>query len=761
MRISSITATALLLVVPVAAAAQSAAFQTPQGGSVQTPTQPTKPAPPTKPDQPTKPAPAAPQPAAEQEEENTGWVGVLDFGVRGTHLDGDSARFERYRDLGDGLFLEYARVNREAKGLLFGVGGEHIGRSDQRFFANVVDPGRIRGAFLWDQIPMLLSRSTRTLFTGIGTGVLSIDDPLQAQVQATPAAIAPVFAQFGRVFETATRRHIADGNFEFAPTEALTLSTHFRHTDREGTIPFGGSFGHSSLVELPAPTNHTLSDFDANAEYVRDPLILRGGYTGSWFHNDVTSVIFDNPFRATDISSSSSRGRLSLAPSNSFFGVNGMASVKLPYRSRAMAYVSVGMLQDAGDTMVPQTINGANVTAPLDRQTVEGEARTSSVNLRFTSRPNKYADVTVSFRTYDYDNRTPLFDMRERVSYDNAPSAVVPAVETEPFGVTRQTFDVDFRVAPMDRTTAGIGYTRNGEDRTHRIFESTTDHVLRLTFDTLSRQWFSLRTKYEHAQRRGEGLDETLLSSIGEQPALRHFDVANRDRDRITLIGSITPTGFLTANLTFAAGKDDYLESIFGLRDNTHRVYGLGADYVANDNASVGLSYSYERYNALQRSRQASPGVQFTDPSRNWAADSTDLTHSVLLNADVARIASKVDLHVSYDFSRGRARYNYITGPVPDRTLPEEVPVPTTLPTPTELPATLSEFHRGSVDLIYSLTSRVSIGASYWYDRYRVSDFTLDVDANPELARGQALLMGYLYRPYTASTGWIRLLYRW
>jgi hypothetical protein len=120
-----------------------------------------------------------------------------------------------------------------------------------------------------------------------------------------------------------------------------------------------------------------------------------------------------------------------------------------------------------------------------------------------------------------------------------------------------------------------------------------------------------------------------------------------------------------------------------------------------------------------------------------------------------------VDVRLAYDFTRARARYDYITGPVPDRTLPEEVPVPTSLPTPVELPPTLSQFNRGTLDVLYALTPRLSVGASYWYDRYRVSDFTLDVDANPELARGQALLMGYLYRPYTANTGWLRLLYRW
>ena len=41
---------------------------------------------------------------------------------------------------------------------------------------------------------------------------------------------------------------------------------------------------------------------------------LRAAYTGSFFHNDFTSVTFDNPFRAIDSASASSRGRLTLAP---------------------------------------------------------------------------------------------------------------------------------------------------------------------------------------------------------------------------------------------------------------------------------------------------------------------------------------------------------------------------------------------------------------------------------------------------------------
>ena len=139
----------------------------------------------------------------------------------------------------------------------------------------------------------------------------------------------------------------------------------------------------------------------------------------------------------------------------------------------------------------------------------------------------------------------------------------------------------------------------------------------------------------------------------------------------------------------------------------------------------LGGSYSYERYHALSRSRQANPGPQFTDPSRNWATNAFDGAHSLVLSADIARIASKFDLQLLYDFSRAQAHYDYITGPVEDRTLPEEVVVPSTLPPPLALPPTLSELQRGVLDLTYPLGPRLSIGLSYWYEPVSYTHLTL------------------------------------
>ena len=62
---------------------------------------------------------------------------------------------------------------------------------------------------------------------------------------------------------------------------------------------------------------------------------------------------------------------------------------------------------------------------------------------------------------------------------------------------------------------------------------------------------------------------------------------------------------------------------------------------------------------------------------------------------------------------------------------------------------------------MYALTPRVSVGLSYWYERYRVEDFTLDSQAQPDMAKAQVMLLGYLYEPYTANTFWGRLVFRW
>jgi MtrB/PioB family decaheme-associated outer membrane protein len=752
-----------LLTLTVAAAAPAAA-QTPQT---------------TEPAQAPQAAVAAPKkevPAAK--DASTSANGWIDFGVRGTNLSGDGARFERYRDLGNGLFVDSLNIDHQTNGWFSDLRGAHLGGLDQRLTGHLVRPGKLKIYGQWDQIPMLFSRTTQTMFVTTAPGVLRIPDLIQSTVQATPSQITTMVQQFDRPFTLQLRRHVAEGGFEYMANRDLTIHLNIRNTDKQGAIPYGGSFGHSSFVETPAPVEHNLLDVDAGGEYVRGHALARVGYTASIFHNDITSFIFDNPYRLTDTTSAPSAGRSSLPPSSTFNDVNAMFRYTLPRRTVVMAYVSVGSLKDAGAPIMPNTINSATTgLLPLDRTTVEGAARTKGVNFNFSSKPVAYLAVNVKYKLFDYDNRTPVFNMTQRIAYDNAPSAIAATapVESEPFGVKRHSFDADVTVTRGALANAGAGFSRIVEDRTFRLFSSTTENTARAVFDAVSTRWFTVRTKFEHSTKRGV-LDEEVFNDMtglpacaptnptacAEQPGMRHFDIADRDRNRFTVLGSVTPRSSIGLRASAATGHDNYLNSTFGLLDNKHRIYSAGIDLMPSERVIADFSYSFEKYDALSRSRQANPTVDFFDPARNWSTNGADRVHSVIGSLDFTKIHDKVDLRFSVDYNRARSLYVYGTGPIADRTLPEETDVvASTLPPPTQLPLVKSETLRGTFDLMYSLTDRISVGFSYWYDQYRVTDFTLDAQANPTLDKGNALLLGYIYRPYTANTCWGRILYRW
>ena len=331
--------------------------------------------------------------------------------------------------------------------------------------------------------------------------------------------------------------------------------------------------------------------------------------------------------------------------------------------------------------------------------------------------------------------------------------------------MVRHTFDADVRYFAAGRTSAGVGFTRLTEERTHRIFESTTDNVVRATFDTMSQSWFTLRTKYEHAQRRGEGIEAGEIGAGGDRRAAGHAALRHRlARSRPRHAPGLGDAGRVAQRQRCRSPPARTTTSRACSACATTRTASTAPASTTSptDLVTLGGSYSYERYNALSRSRQANPGVQFTDPSRNWATDST-------------RQDAFADR--STPTSRGSRRRSTCTSPTTSAA-PGRATTTSPARSPTGRCPKKSSCRRrcrrrrscrrrsASCSAArrmprYVLTARLSVGLSYWYERYRVQDFTLDIDANPDLVRGQALLIGYLYRPYTANTVWGRLVYRW
>ena len=673
--------------------------------------------------------------------------GSIDFGGRFFDITGDPARDQRYRDLRSGPTVDRFRYLWDRKTRLFSASADHVGYRDQHYFARFLEAGKIKSSFDWNEIPLFTSTITRSFYTSPSAGVFRVDDTIQSRIQAGTLKLSDV-APTATEFDLRSHRKIAAFQLTVTPTHNLDLKLNVTNTTKKGEQPWGIGFGFTNLVEVPAPLDHRTTDIGTQLEWANSRGMVRVGYDGSWFHNSVESLVVDNPLRLTDTTTAGSQGRMALWPGSSANTVNTAGSVKLPWRSRATAYLSVGDWSQ-NRPLIPFTINTAIAPIPLPRPTAEANARITAMNYNITSRPQNRVWLNARFRRYDFDNRTPVFPVNTYVLLDQSVATSVTG-GSAPLGYVRDNFDADASFTPMPFTALRVGYGREEIRRTHRVFDKTTEDVLRGTIDFTGNAFVTVRTIYEHSKRVGTGLDEQVLDDIGEQVSLRQFDISNRERDRVSAIIQVTPIDQLGITASIAGGNDRRPDASFGLTHNDNRVYALSLDAVPNEGTIFGVSYGIEDYDTEQNSRQSNPGPQFSDPTRNWSTNGSERVYTANASADLLRLMPKTEVHASYDFSRSRARYLY------------SVPINSTLPPIAQLPPILNEIQHGVFEIRYRLRQDFTAGLVYGYDRYQVDDFALGeetlsrIDMTPTV-----LLLANAYRPYKSNTIEVRLLYTW
>ncbi len=701
------------------------------------------------------PQPAAPQPGPIEPANAEG--NYAEFTIRGTlFTDGsDQARFMRYRDLRDGGTLDILRFTKTTSSIWFNVQADHVGYRDQRYATFVNDFGKIKASFEFNQIPLFFSEDTKTLFapeSGVSANILRLPDPVQTALQTlTGAARTAAYNALDSQaipFDLRHKRSIADFRATYSATKSIDLNIALRSVFKDGNQPWGGSFGFSDAVELAAPVQTRTTDLGLGLEWANDRGSARVGYDGSFFRNENQVLVWDNPLRITDSPTAGPlQGRETLWPDSNMNSGNVSGLVNLPMRSRATAYISVGNWT-TDNALIPFTSNGALPFIPLDRQTSDTRARVTSMNYTFNTRPVNDVSITARYRSYDFDNRTPVFHVVNTVSYDTSVSAF-PEGGTSPYSINRKTFDAEASFTPLRYSAFRVGYTREDISQTFRSFDSTNEDTVRLSADLSGVNWLMLRAVYEHANRVGQGFDQEALDDIGEQISLRQFDISDRTSNRTSLIAQLTPVSAFSINGTVSAGNEDRGATVFGLRSNDNRAYSLGFDYVPTPSISLGANYEWERYTSLQASRQANPGPQFNDPTRDWTTDGADKASTFNASMDLLKLLRNTDVKLAYDLSHAESLYVY--GLAPNSTLAP----------PVQLPAVVNELQRATVDVRYHFSKRFAAGFVYWFDKYAVNDFAAGAETLTTIAQPSYLMIGYVDRPYTANTFSGRFTYYW
>jgi len=713
-------------------------------------------------------------------------AGFVDFGYRGTSVDGAEARYERYRDTRSGAY-SFVTFDKKNEDVAYEITASNIGYRDQYYRGDYVG-GKLKAYGLFDQIPLnyCYDCSTPWVQTLNGSSVLfALDDAAQLAVQNKVPGVVGVPSSAAQLATPSIYRGLAQqvdiqqqrsttglgASYDFGPGFNVNMS--YTSTLKSGSMPWAASFAFNNANELALPLDNRTNDVGVSMEKMFKDGMVRVAWDGSWFNNVYHDMIWDNPLRATDFDNGKLppngpydpsgysngngpvMGRMSLPPDNSYNAVSVMGLYKMPAHSTLSGQISFTNMKQ-NDSLIPWTINSVINTptvfaafpglATLPRSTAMAEVQGLNALFNFNTRPNKYFAFQMKYRFNDHDNQTPHFDAVEYVRFDAVPEET--GGETEQFDVKRRTLDVNAIFTVLPYTALKIGYGYDAFNRHGRSFSDMADDMFKVSLDTTRWQWFTVRGVYEHVVRTGSGFSESALEDGGSQPGLRFYDESDRVRDRGTLLFILSPIDTLDFNVSYAMGKDAYGGEghEFGLLDNKNNIFNFGATYTPTERMAMGFNYGRDQYTSNQKSRNANPpttsGYQsWDDPNRDWFLDNDETVNNFdfyfdLLGMLKAGVIKNTDVRIGYNFSDSDNAWMH-SGPRIDElntntafTAGDSNPCSAGVNDCfISMPNVTNQWQRFTVDAKFYFSPKVGVGLGWWYEKLDVSDFgTIDTN---------------------------------
>ena len=273
--------------------------------------------------------------------------------LRATDVDGSEAQFQKYRDLTQPVTGDLVLDVEKNRDYYMHGKATNIGQDDQFVGAEGGRYGKYGIDITWNKFINRYATDARTLYSGVGSDYMRLDDNLQADIQSAPNDVEVAnrlrgFIPSADVGDPENSRDQRKIGFDLLSLDPFSLRVDLASEKREGVRPYAGAFNNAQMVELFEPIDYDTNDVKISGEYAQGPYFFNLSYVFSQFKNNVDSLRFDNPLRVTDAVGGPASGWTDLAPDNQYhnFSASG-ALTQLPWRSQITANAAWGrMTQD-------------------------------------------------------------------------------------------------------------------------------------------------------------------------------------------------------------------------------------------------------------------------------------------------------------------------------------------------------------------------------------------------------------------------------
>lgn len=441
-------------------------------------------------------------------------------------------------------------------------------------------------------------------------------------------------------------------------------------------------------------------------------------------------------------------GRLSLDPENEFHQINLSAAHTFSDDLRVNGRLSWGrMTQD--DDFLDYTVNPLlTVNTGLPKDSLDGEITNTVVDLAAMWRPIHTLNLKASYRYDDRDNGTGQ-QTYKYIGGDamNQPVTLADCSTTTGAGVsqcrtnlpvssTEQKFKLQGDYEIFDRTKLDAGYEYEQVQRTYEARENTRQNSILVGVRRVQSEMFTGRLEYEYSDRNGSDYDALVpfnatyadprfqIQQTGPYagrpnwdtlPSLRKFHLADRERDKLRALGTITPTARTSIQVAFDYYKDDYNASDYGLTEGKGYTATLDASYAFSDKGSVFAFYTYDQIKSDQTGKEFTGAPSKYDrefDSRfDWTADLENVSNTFGLGGDY-KLSDRLTLGALYVYNDSKGKTDVDTGPG--------------LAAAQSVPDVEAKLNSLQLYAKYNLKENVALRFEYWYEQFSSDDWAYD-----------------------------------
>lgn len=526
----------------------------------------------------------------------TGWWGWLDTGPG--WVSDRSLRFADYRGLDEpGLFPSLSgRLHyRDAEGRYLDLRAEDLGTDARRLGVQGGVRGRYQLELRHQAIPKYRAFGAQSPFSGAGGRVLGLPPDW---------VFAPVTGGLARLADTSkplvlsTLRKTTGLSFRWRSGGRWVWSARAERDTQQGTRAFGAGVFTLNTAHLPAPVDQATDRVGVTLQFQNRKTAFQAGLTGSWFDNGATSLTWDNPFTAVG---GATRLRAALAPDNRALTLRLSLAHRFTARLRASATAQLGQAEQH-DNLLPYTINPEIPQQPLPRSRLQGRIDARYYNLagRLAWRPSNGLDLVLRLHTDERDNRTPVVAWNPVVT----DLVVRPDTLNRPYSFHKRKADLEarYRLPHGWRVRGGVG--RESVERSLQSVERTVEDSAWL--EAAASPWLvtRLRVKLERGRRDASPYTTSSAPGLPENPLMRKYNLADRDRDRLAVDFGVTPSSGLDINFAWFASQDHYRDSPLGLQEGSMQSFNLDLTVDLGDGFNATGFVGLDRVEADIRSSQ-------------------------------------------------------------------------------------------------------------------------------------------------------------